>query len=145
MCVKQLIFYFPPQRTNKDGVESKVECDAQENFNNIGHDNVKSYALSDIRILKTGEQNTMSKMYMFGQEESTTWMSYIVKDLTTKNRNVLSVHSAADKLTDQGITVLDDACWESMITFFKSIKNVEQVDLLRNQKPIKIIASLSVL
>jgi len=136
---------------NNDGKETQVECDAQENFNNIvGFENVTSYALSDLRILKTSEHSQMTKMYMFGKQptESTfhsTWMSYIVKEKQTQNRNVLSVHSAADKLNDQGITILDSGCWEKMVTFFKGIKTVDQVDLLNNQKPIKIIASLNVL
>jgi len=128
---------------DKTGQDLKVECDATENFMNL-HEDITEYALSDIRILKTGD-SSMNKMYMFGKSfDTSSWMSYIVKD-RDMNRRVLSVHSAADNLTDMGITVLDPACWERMTTFFKSMKNAQEMDIMNNQRPVKIMARLNVL
>ena len=60
---------------NQDGVEVKVECDARENMKNTGLGDVTRFALSDLRVLKTGSDSTISKMYMFGQKENTTsWL-----------------------------------------------------------------------
>lgn len=130
-------------RQDKTGQDLKVECDATENFMNL-HEDITEYALSDIRILKTGD-SSMNKMYMFGKSfDTSSWMSYIVKD-RDMNRRVLSVHSAADNLTDMGITVLDPACWERMTTFFKSMKNAQEMDIMNNQRPVKIMARLNVL
>ena len=111
-----------------------------------GLENVTEYALSDLRILKTGEGESKIKMYMFGKSMLTsTWMSYIVRDYETKNRNILSIHNSFDGLRDQGITILDKSCWERMITFFKSMKPAGEIDLMNNERPVKIIARLNVL
>lgn len=129
---------------DKTGVETQVECDAQENFDNLGLSNIEQYALSDLRILKT-ENSDMYKMYMFGKNlETSTWMSYIVKDTVTMNRNVLSVHNAADNLNDQGIKILNSECWERVVEFMKSMKDAKTVDIMKNDRPVKIIANLSV-
>lgn len=136
---------------NQNGNEVKVECDAKEDFKNTGLGDVTRYALSDLRILKTGGESTITKMYMFGQKENTTsWMHYVVKD-QWKNRNILSVHSN-DSSNDQGLHILDPKCWENMILFFKSIQvtneiTVENPTELRRplSEPVKIIAYLNVL
>jgi len=128
---------------DKTGEDLTIECDAEENFINLGLDNINEYALSDLRILKTGGESKI-KMYMFGKQTST-WMSYIVRDIENKNRNILSIHSATDGLRDQGITVLDKSCWKRMTNFFKSMKSATEIDLMKNQKPVKIIARLNVL
>lgn len=131
---------------DKTGADAKIECDAEENFLNLGLENVTEYALSDLRILKTGEGESKIKMYMFGKSMLTsTWMSYIVRDYETKNRNILSIHNSFDGLRDQGITILDKSCWERMITFFKSMKPAGEIDLMNNERPVKIIARLNVL
>jgi len=137
---------FPTNRMNQDGVEVKVECDARENMKNTGLGDVTRYALSDLRVLKTGSDSTISKMYMFGQKENTTsWLNYIVKD-QLKNRNVLSVHST-DSSTDQGLTILDPGCWNDMVQFFKMIKTVNEITVESQwgkiSEPVKVIAYLN--
>ena len=108
-------------------------------------ENVNEYVISDLRILKTDDKQKV-KMYMFGKNlETSSWMSYILKNKQTQNRQVVSISAAADQLEDQGIKVLDSQCWEQIVTFFKSMKPVQQVDILNNNKPVKIIAKLSVL
>jgi len=140
---------------NKDGVEMKVECDASENLRNTGLGDVTRFALSDLRILKTGEEQPITKMYMFGRKENSTgWMSHIVRD-EIKNRNILSVHSKADGLADQGLTVLDAKCWDNMIQFFKTMQVVNQIqvesqiqtthDLKIVTEPVRVIAHLNIL
>jgi len=127
---------------DKSGNDLKIECDAQESFNNLGMESITEYAISDLRILKAGDDKTITKMYMF--EETSTWMSYIAHEHMSMNRKVMSIHSAQDNLTDMGIKVLDSACWERMVTFFKSMKSVEEVDIMKNQKPVKIMARLNI-
>jgi len=140
---------------NKDGNEVKVECDARENLRNTGLGDVTRFAISDLRDLKTGEEQPITKMYMFGQKEnSTEWMSYIVKD-EMKNRNIISVHSRADGLADQGLTILDAKCWDDMLKFFRSMLVVNQIqvesqiktphDLKTVTEPVRIIAHLNIL
>ena len=133
---------------NQDGKEVKVECDAREDMKNTGLGDVTRYALSDLRILKTGSDSTITKMYMFGQKENTTqWMNYLVKD-QWKNKNVLSVHTA-DSSTDQGLTILDPNCWNNMVQFFKTIQAVNEItvesQLNKIAEPVKVIAYLNVL
>ena len=85
---------------------------------------------------------------MFGQKENTTtWMNYLVKD-QLDNRNVISVH-IIDGSHDQGITILDPACWGNMVTFFKSIQVVNEItidspSLKTLAAPVKVIAYLNV-
>ena len=85
---------------------------------------------------------------MFGQRENTTtWMNYLVKD-QLDNRNVISVHTV-DGSHDQGITILDPACWGNMVTFFKSIQVVNEItidspSLKTLAAPVKVIAYLNV-
>lgn len=133
----------------------KVECDARENLRNTGLGDVTRFAISDLRDLKTGEEQPITKMYMFGQKEnSTEWMSYIVKD-EMKNRNIISVHSRADGLADQGLTILDAKCWDDMLKFFRSMLVVNQIqvesqiktphDLKTVTEPVRIIAHLNIL
>ena len=76
--------------------------------------------------------------------ETSTWMNYIVKDNVNMNRNILSVHSAADNLNDQGIKILNPKCWERVVEFMKSMKDAKNVDIMKNERPVKIIANLSV-
>ncbi len=69
------------KRPDKSGKDLKIECDAQESFNNLGMEKITEYAISDLRILKAGEDKTISKMYMFGKNlETSTWMSYIAHE-----------------------------------------------------------------
>ena len=126
-------------------------CDAREDFRNTGLGSVTRYALSDLRILKTGTDSSITKMYMFGQRENTTtWMNYLVKD-QLDNRNVLSVHTV-DGSHDQGITVLDSACWNNMVSFFQTIQVVNEITIDSQNPtlktlpaPVKVIAYLNVL
>ena len=109
---------------------------------------VPRYALSDLRVLKTGSVSTITKMYMFGKEQNTTsWMNYLVKD-RFKDRNILSVHST-DCLTDQGLAILDPDCWNDMVQFFKMIKTVDEITVESQwgkiSEPVKVIAYLNVM
>lgn len=140
-----LVSYPNINRQTVAGDDKKVECDATENFKNLGLDNINEYALSDLRILKT-DIKQKSKMYMFAKNtETNTWMSYILKNRLSNNRSVLSISSVADQLEDQGIKVLDTQCWERMVEFFKQMRPVQETDILGNSKPVKIMAKLSIL
>ena len=97
------------------------------------------------------KRNLCTKMYMFGQRENTTtWMNYLVRD-QLDNRNVLSVHTV-DGSHDQGITVLDSACWNNMVSFFQTIQVVNEITIDSQNPtlktlpaPVKVIAYLNVL
>ena len=90
---------------------------------------------------------------MFGQKENTTtWMNYLVKD-QWKNRNIVSVHTT-DSSSDQGLTVLDSNCWDSMVAFFKAVQSATQIHFSNGSpveaaralsEPVKIIAYLNIL
>lgn len=80
---------------------------------------------------------------MFGQKENTTtWMNYLVKD-QWKNRNIVSVHTT-DSSSDQGLTVLDSNCWDSIVAFFKAIQSYSELNT-NEELGVKIIAVLNIL
>ena len=67
------------------------------------------------------------------------------------NRNVLSVHTV-DGSHDQGITVLDSACWNNMVSFFQTIQVVNEITIDSQNPtlktlpaPVKVIAYLNFL
>ena len=114
---------------------------------NTGLGDVTRYALSDLRVLKTGSDSSITKMYMFGQIENTTkWMNYLVKD-QFKNRNVLSVHTT-DSSTDQGLTILDPKCWNNMVHFFKTTQVVNDLTVESHLNtlfgPLKVIGYINI-
>ena len=103
---------------------------------------IKRFALSNLRVLETGSDSTITKSYLLGQKENTTsWSNHIVKD-QLKNRNILSVHS-----TDQGLTILDPGCWNDVVEFFKTIEAANETtvesQIKSNSGPVKVIAYLN--
>jgi len=145
--------------TTSNGQVVKVECDAQENFNRVNlKATTKMFALSDLRILKTGENNgEIVKMYMMAKNETTQrYASYIARDKATEERLVMSVHTV-DQPQDQGITILNPKCWTKMVQMFKELKPTTAITLEKEEwdsdlkelgmwdKPIKTIAHMSFL
>jgi hypothetical protein len=127
----------------------KVECDAREDFTHTKVAKINKYAISDIRILRSGSESNIVKMYLFAQNttgQHPTWSDARVVE-PTNEINVFSIHTT-DNLTDKGLTVLDRKCWEKMVKFFMSLKVVEEIPIekgLPTPALVKSIANLNIL
>lgn len=141
------------------GDESHVKCDVQEELNGLNLTDIKQFALSELRILNTGDDSTsVVKLYMFPQREnSTEWLDYRVKAIngrrewSKEERTIISLHGD-QKMNDKGLRVINPECWDDMVRFFKTLRVVDTIDVKKETlsrktwtDSAKVIANLRLL
>lgn len=140
-----------------NSLETNVKCDAKDELSHIDLKDLKRFALSELRILSNGQESEpVVKLYMYAQyENSTKWSDCRVNEKAasgTGERHILSLHSNNKKVTDKGISILDHDCWMKMVSFFKSLKNVDHIAVEKEsitrkkwQDSVKVIANVRLL
>ena len=144
------------------GDDNHVKCDVEEQLNGLNLRDITRFALSELRILNTGDENTsIVKLYMYPQREnSTEWMDYRVKSMeptekwTTTggdDRTIISLHGD-QKMSDKGLRVINPECWDDMIRFFKTLKVVDTIEIKKETlshktwtDSVKVIANIRLL
>jgi len=99
-----------------------VSCDVQEDFADSELVKYDQFTLSELRIMTTGKEQNIIKLYMYGRTDAANMVDYRQKDANTANRSIFTLHAKSDELTDRGLAILNDKCWESMVAFFKALE-----------------------
>ena len=141
-----------------NSMETNVKCDAKDDLSKMDLKDLKRFALSELRILSNGQESEpVVKLYMYAQyENSTKWSDCRVSEKrengSNGERQIVSLHSDNKKVTDKGISVLDHDCWMKMVTFFKSLKNVDYIQVEKEsishkkwQDSVKVIGNVRLL
>jgi hypothetical protein len=109
------------------------------------------FALSDLRIIKTNSDMPLVKMYMFPLRKNSTYLDYKSVNKQTFTRHIFSLHSIG-QTEDKGLAVMDAKCWQSMVNFFTSMKNHNEIKVEKvsssndvSNETVKSIANLNII